>query len=580
MTGKKQHDRPAELKGFSKFVRSTMEAWKVPGAAIAVVRDGEIVFMRGFGLRDVENGLPVTPQTIFALASGTKAFTTMALGLLADQGKLDWDTPVRHYLPDFKLHDPFATERITPRDLVTHRSGLPRHDMAWYNSPYEREELVHRLRYLRPNKDLREVWQYQNLMYMAAGYLIEHLTGETWETFVRRHIFEPLGMQGSNFSVEVSQTLPDYALPHKDNEGRVEQIPFYNACAVGPAGAINTNVAGMARWLLLHLNRGRLGDSQFISEGQIRQMHAPQMAMQQPAKWDELPHKSYGLGWFVEPYRGHDLIHHGGNLDGFATMTTLMPRDNIGVVVLSNLNGTPLPWLVCLNAYDRLLGLPEIAWNDRYKRDEAEQKEGEERARTTSEERRVPETYPSHPIQSYAGNFEHPGYGVLRFTHEDGKLHASYNGTQLPTAHYHYDTFELTHTTWDTRYKATFATDARGDIVSVALPLEPTVGDIVFTRMPDPALTDPSVLRSFAGEYDLFGMPMTIALVKQGLLARIPGRPDWPLVPRAGTEFLLKDLSGWSIEFIRDEGGAVVEAIVTQPDVVLTAKRRDGERTE
>src|SRR5262249_8182981 len=163
------------------------------GLAVGIVRHGEVLFLEGFGVRDVERKLPVTPQTLFALASGTKAFTTMALGLLADEGKLDWGTPVRQYLPSFKLHDPVATERLTPRYLATHRSGLPRHDLVWYNSSHSREELVGRLQYLEPNKDFRAVWQYQNLMYMTAGYLIEQLTGLTWEQFVQQRIFQPLG---------------------------------------------------------------------------------------------------------------------------------------------------------------------------------------------------------------------------------------------------------------------------------------------------------------------------------------------------------------------------------------------------
>ena len=571
----KHESLPATLEAFHSFVRDTMELWKVPGVAVAVVRDGEVVLAEGFGLRDTEPELPVTPQTLFALASGTKAFTTMALGLLADDGKLDWDTPVRHLLPTFKLHDPFATDRITPRDLVSHRSGLPRHDLAWYNSPESRAELVRRLRYLQPNKDLRTVWQYQNLMYMTAGYLIEQLTGQTWEEFVQRRIFEPLGMHGSNFSVAVSQATQDFALPYKEKDGTLERLPFYDASAVGPAGSINTNIAGMAQWLRLHLGKGGLGATRLVSEGQLRQMHAPQMVMQRPAKWDELPHVSYGLGWFVEPYRGHDLVHHGGNIDGFSTMTTFMPRDNIGVVVLCNLNGSPLPWIVCLNAYDRLLGLDEIPWTERFKRDEAEWKAGEERGKSMSEERRVTGTSPSHPLDRYVGDFEHAGYGVLSFTLADDELQAMYNGTAMPAKHYHYDTFEVTHPTWDSRFKATFATDARGDIISVAIPFEPTVADIVFTRMPDPALSDRSVLSKFAGEYELFGMPMTITLRESVLVARMPGQPEWELVPRNGAEFLLKELSGFSLEFVLDEKGTVVEAIVTQPQAVLTAKRRE-----
>jgi CubicO group peptidase (beta-lactamase class C family) len=563
------------LLGFDDFVRSTMQAWKVPGLAIGIVRDDALLFLKGFGHRDTDRNLAVTPQTLFALASGTKAFTTMALALLVDEGKLDWDTPVRQYLPSFKLHDSFATERITPRDLVTHRSGLPRHDLAWYNSPHSREELVRRLQYLEPNTDFRTVWQYQNLMYMTAGYLIEHLARQTWEAFVQQRIFQPLAMHGSNFSVEVSEAFDDHALPYKEQNGQLTRMPFYRQFAVGPAGSINTNVADMAKWLRLHLGKGAYQGNRLISEAQIRDMHSPQMVIQKPAKYAELPHVSYGLGWFVEPYRGYDFIHHGGNIDGFSTMTTLMPQENLGVVVLCNLNGSPAPWLICLNAYERLLELEQTAWTERFKQDEAEQKAGEERGKAKSSEDRVLDTQPSHPLESYVGDYEHSGYGIVSFTLADGALQAIFNGTTLPLTHYHYDTFELTWEQWDLRIKLTFSANVRGDIDSLAVPLEQTVRDIIFTRIPDRAMSEPSFLAQFVGDYSLFGMPMSIALRGDStLLARLPGQPDIQLIPRKGTEFLARDLSGYSIEFVRDASGAVTEAVVTQPLGVFTAKKQ------
>ena len=570
----KQRRVVTRLKGFDDAVRSTMERWKVPGLAITIVKDGEVVLQEGFGQRDVDRNLPVTPQTLFALGSGTKAFTTMALGLLVEDGKLDWDTPVRTYLPDFKLSDPFATERMTARDLVTHRSGLPRHDLAWYSSSESRAELVRRMRYLEPNNDFRTVWQYQNLMYMTAGYLVECLSGQTWEEFVRQRIFRSLEMNGSNFSVEVSQASPDYALPYQEKDDALKQMPFYSQWAVGPAGSINTSVADMSRWLLLHLGKGRYRETALISEGQIRQMQAPQMVMPQESKYAELSNVSYGLGWFVESYRGHDFVQHGGNIDGFSSLTTLMPRDNIGVVVLCNLNGTPVPMIACLDAYDRLLGLDPVPWSDRFKADESEFKAGIERSKTKDETDRIAGTQPSHPIESYTGDFAHPGYGLLSLKLVDGELQAALNGLTLPARHYHYDTFEMEYAPFDVRFKATFSTNVRGDIDAVAIPLEPTVGDIVFRRSADTALRDPSFLARFVGEYRLLGAPMTVLMKgEQALLVRLPGQPDFELEPYRGTEFTFKGLSGFSIEFILDEVGAVSEAIITQPGAVFTAAR-------
>ncbi|MEW5901563.1 MAG: serine hydrolase domain-containing protein, partial [Acidobacteriota bacterium] len=182
-----------------------MAEWKVPGMAVAIVKDGQVILAEGYGLKDVKNNLKVTPQTIFAIGSSSKAFTATAMGILTDDGKLDWDKPVREYLPSFKLWDLFASERMTPRDLVCHRSGLPRHDVMWYNSPLSRKELFDRIQYLKPNKDFRANFQYQNLMFMTAGYLVGQLSGSTWEEFTKKKIFEPLGMNDSNFSVEESK---------------------------------------------------------------------------------------------------------------------------------------------------------------------------------------------------------------------------------------------------------------------------------------------------------------------------------------------------------------------------------------
>ncbi len=283
-----------QLADFGAWIEAMMQTWKVPGLAVGVVQDGKVIFLEGFGVRDVEQQLPVTPNTLFALASGTKAFTTAALGLLADEGTLDWDAPVRGTVPSFKLYDDVATERLTPRDLVTHRSGLPRHDLAWYQSPFDRAELWRRLQFLQPNKDIRTDWQYQNLMYMAAGYVLQQITGMAWEDFVRTRIFAPLGMTRSNFAVGDSQADADHALPYKEIAEQVQRIPFYEQFAIGPAGSINTCVADMTRWLLMHIGKGEIDGQRLLSEKETRDMITPYMPMPQPSKWDEMLSQSYG----------------------------------------------------------------------------------------------------------------------------------------------------------------------------------------------------------------------------------------------------------------------------------------------
>lgn len=235
------------LLGLNRYIEEQMKAWKVPGLSIAVVKDGEVIMMEGYGHRDIDQRLPVTPNTLFAIGSTTKAFTALAAGILADEGTLDLDTPVKEYLPQFKMYDSFASERMSVRDMLCHRSGLPRHELMWYNSPLNREEIIERLQYLEPNVDFRTKWQYQNMMYMVAGYIIGHVCDSSWEEVVQNRIFTPLGMTSSQFSVETTQLQDDYALPYVVPEDKHKSVPFRNIDAMGPAGSINSNVKDMAQ---------------------------------------------------------------------------------------------------------------------------------------------------------------------------------------------------------------------------------------------------------------------------------------------------------------------------------------------
>ena len=248
------------IDGLGKFIDEQLQISKVPGLAIAIVKDGEVILSQGFGKRNIDQDLEATAETLFAIGSCTKAFTTTAMGILVDEGKLDWDKPVREFLPTFKMFDPYVSDHMTPRDLVCHRSGLPRHDFMWYGAPYTRQEIFDRLQYLEPSKDFRAVWQYQNLMYMTAGYLAGQIAGCDWEAFVRQRILDPLDMHSSNFSVDASQQAPNFAIPYNEKDDVVRPIPFRNIDAVGPAGSINSSVSEMARWLLLNLDKDKHGD--------------------------------------------------------------------------------------------------------------------------------------------------------------------------------------------------------------------------------------------------------------------------------------------------------------------------------
>lgn len=566
----------ARLQGFDDFVQQIMQNWKVQGLAVAIIKDGEVIFSQGFGKRDVAKDLDVTPQTLFPIASCTKAFTTGALAVLADAGKLDWDTPLRVYMPEFKLRDLFASERMTPRDLVSHRSGLPRHDMSWYNANVTRQELFERLQYLEPTKDFRSLWQYQNLMYMAAGYLVERITGQTWEEFVREHLFVPLDMTTSNFSIiETVEQASNFSHPYQEKDDEVKEMPFYGAQgAIGPAGAIVSCIDEMSHWVLMHMNKGKYNDKQIISSSQIAQMHSPQMIIPETGRFAELPYASYALGWFVTPYRGHPMVQHGGNIDGFSSLTSLFPHENVGVVVLTNMNASPVPAILTYKAFERLMSLDQIDWSTRFKKDQAEMKEAGKKGKEKTEADRVPDTQPSHELGAYVGDYENPGYGVIEVKSNGDELQATFNNITAPLKHYHYDIFELQIERFEMDLKASFLTNFKGDIDTLIVPLEVTASDIVFKRIASKEMTERSFLEQFTGEYELLGMRVIVVLKGENMLqVTVPGQPEYELEPYKGTEFRVKGISGFSLEFKRDDAGTVTEMLVTRPYGTFTAKK-------
>ncbi|MGB7295584.1 MAG: serine hydrolase [Candidatus Aminicenantales bacterium] len=568
------------LAGFDEIVARGLDGLKVPGIALVIVVEDEVVLAKGYGFKDLENKVPMNPDTLLAIGSASKAFTVFALGTLVDEGKLDWDKPLRDYIPWFKLHDPFASERLTPRDTVTHRSGLPRHDLSWYNNTaISREELVRRLAYLKPTADLRAIWQYNNLMYLTAGYLVEVLTGKTWEDGVRAQVLDPLGMKRTNFSVDDSQKDADFALPYHEREGKLERLPYRGLTNMGPAGSINSSVNEMSRWVLVHLNGGKLGDEQIINSQTIQDMHLVHMPTGGTPAIPEVTPANYGMGWFVDSYRGHGRVHHGGNIDGFSAMVSMLPRDRVGFVALANKNATGLPELLIRHATDLILGLEAKDWvgeaaKSKVKGDEAT-KEAEKKKAT----RRVLNTKPSHKLEDFAGDYFHPGYGDLKVTVEKGQLDFIYNDITTPLEHWHYDVFsglragDLVFE----NFQLNFITDANGNVARLEAPMEATLEPIVFEKKPDARLSDPGYLQKFAGKYLLIEQVITISLKGNVLFASIPGQPELELVPGLGGEFTLKQVKVASIRFKTDDKGNVTAMELSQPGAVFEAKRTDSQ---
>lgn len=551
------------------------------GFSVAVVRGDEILLEKGFGLRHQAAGLPVTERTLFAIASSTKPFTATLVGALVGDGLLEWNRPVREYLPRFKLYDPVASEQITPLDLLCHNSGLPTHDFVWYgNQTATRGEIVEqRLRHLEPNRQFRQAWQYNNLMFLTAGHLAAEILGCTWEEAVRERLLEPLGMSRTGFSAGEMAGSDDWSRGYRDEEGKRVEVPLRDLGLAGPAGSINSCASDMAAWLRVNLNDGRMGDKQVIAADTLKTLHTAHMHM--PAMDDLFPERyftGYGLGWFLESYRGERVLLHPGHIDGFSAMVLLAPRHRVGVVVLSNGHGTYLGDAIAARVLDMLLDLEPLPWGERYHRlMQSMRSGGTEATRQGSARRKV--VARSHPLDAYAGTYNHAGYGDIVFEVVDGSLHGRFNSLSWVADHRTGETFEVKVLPGQQQggYPATFRSDAEGEISSLVIPFDATVKAIEFKRVP-PALT-PAELELFTGEYAMGEVKLSVFLEKDHLSARmVPALgAGGALVSYRDTTFRFKEAAGVTVEFVMSQGK--VDRVIVNPIGVLTpVAAREGLR--
>ncbi|EST55846.1 hypothetical protein T458_00555 [Brevibacillus panacihumi W25] len=415
------------LRDLTQHADRIREEWGFPGSAVGIVYDDKVLFSAGFGHHRIGENSEVTPHTLFPIASATKSFTAMSLALLVEEGKLDWDVPLQQYWPAFRLFDPIASVQITVRDILCHRSGLPRHDLVWYNTRLTREQLVKRVRYLEPTVDFRHSYQYQNLLYTAAGHLVERLSGLSWEDFVKERILTKLGMDHSYFTVENARHAGPIALPYMWKAGSVTEVPFLNNEAIGPAGSMISCVEDMIKWLTFQL-RGVLPDGQpLVGQQLLLEMHQPQMVSSTQTLYPEIPFVCSALGWFVQSYRGHNMIFHPGNLQGFTSFVSFLPEQKLGIVVLSQVDQSRLPVALTYEIYDRLLDLAPLDWHGRLKQEvQEEAKKMEEQLQNFKKSIDSMDDH-DHPLSSrqygrYEGNYHHPGYGIVSIAHTENSL--------------------------------------------------------------------------------------------------------------------------------------------------------------
>ncbi|HEX5870424.1 MAG TPA: serine hydrolase domain-containing protein, partial [Longimicrobium sp.] len=356
------------LDGLAAYVEQGMRDWNAPGLALAVVKDDSVVFARGCGTRTLGRHEPVDEHTSFAIASTTKAFTATTLAMLVDEGKVRWDDPVSMHVPAFQLADPGLSGELTVRDLLTHRTGLPNSDFLWYASGSSSEEILRRMRFLRPFASPRSRYQYNNNAYMVAGQVVQAASGMPWGEFVRRRILEPLGMQETLTGFTGLDSRGNVATPHAKVDGAIRPIRYLNFDNIGPAGAMNSSVHDVAKWIRFQLAGGTWNGARLLSDAQHREMLSPQFiippALYYPAARLADPNfTAYGLGWFMQDYRGRKLTMHTGSIDGMTALVAMVPEEKLGLVVLINLDHAELRHALMYRIIDAYLGGPARDWS-------------------------------------------------------------------------------------------------------------------------------------------------------------------------------------------------------------------------
>ncbi len=534
-------------------IEAERERFAVPGCAVGVVMGGRVVLSRGFGRRDVARSLPVTTETLFPIGSSTKTFTAALCSQVVDEGYIGWDTPIVDHLPGFRLKDPVATLQLSLRDMLAHRSGLPRHDLLWYASSdgtFSREDLIARLRHLEASRGFRQAWQYNNMLYTTAGELAGRLVGMSYEDAVRQRILLPLGMERTNFSVAETSADQDSARPYTVPQDGPEplEIPFANLDLIGPAGNINSCVTDLLPWLLQLLGQGN-GPQRVLSPAGLEAMRAPVIPIGDLSPMQIGDSVGYALGLAVDDYRGHRVHHHGGNIDGFSSQVSFVAEAGVGIVVLANRDNTTLRDALPFVLYDILLGLDQRAHGATMLAKEQALRMGAVHVRE-SRSGSDPDRPAVRSLEDYAGGYHHAGYGTVDVTLVDGRLLVTYRAVSGTLEHRYLEVFDLVAKLAgnEVRIPAQFHHDLSGDVSALTSLLDPQVAPIRFDRMPDrEGLTD-EFLESATGTYAMGPIEVVVARRgRTGIVVSIAGGAPREVTARGQSRF---SVDGLTVEFV------------------------------
>ncbi len=472
------------LKGLDETIQKAMKKMNVPGVQIAVVKSGEVIYQKAFGYADLEKGEKLTNAHLLPIGSSSKSFTAACVVKLCEQGKWDLDTPLKKYMPAFSLYDPVATEQATARDLLCHRTGVPRHDMMWYNwNDLDRKDLtVNRMPYLEANTPFRSTFQYSNQMYAVIGQFIEEISKKPWEMFVEEHFLQPLNIEHYSFAVNGDEQ-PYASLYTPDEEGVNQKNAPLKLKAIAPAGGLNMTAGEFVKWVDFQMHNGHSQAGPLLSEQSMVQLHTPNIPYQIfPFSFPERMNVGYALGWTVDMFRGKKVIDHGGNVNGASALAAFMPEEALGIAILTNANSNMLVYALSMEIFDRYLGHEgEKDWFTAFQSNmDALLAAMKGMLKGIYQTKKEGKGF-SHSLEEYTGLYTHPGYGEVRILLDEGKLKGQYHNNALDIQHLHYDifTFEL----MGTPFPISFFTAVDGQISKLEIPLEMAVQPIAFTKV-------------------------------------------------------------------------------------------------
>jgi CubicO group peptidase (beta-lactamase class C family) len=478
------------LTGLDKSIEKILNDFNIPGMAVSIIVNGEVIKEQGYGYRNIEKQLKVTSDTQFSIASLTKSFTSFTIGTLVDEGKLDWDIPVKSYLPKWQLQNSYATNHVNLRDMLSHRVGLPRHDLLMIKFPkLTGEELLKKLKHLDPSKELRQRFQYNNLMYGMAGYTAEKVTGKAWSKLLNERILDKVDMVNTSVNTDELFLFNDIATPYDEIGHHLTPVPYSHHLnsVIAPAGSLYSSISDLNKWAIMILNNGKYKDKVIIKPGTLKQLQLPQIPVStRHSKNKKYSPDSYGLGWHIRNVGDHYLVYHSGNSNGFTSMMFTYPKENIAVTILVNKDMSDIPYGLAFDISERLFGnhSPKNVANLL-----ADKRAGiNHHANHGAQHKAKPEPFVSSTfsIEKYTGIYKHPAYGEAVVSQKNDKLYLRYGSIYEPFEHWNYNSFIGTGDTDISRLddeRILFNINDEGKVESVLLPFESRLSGIRFNRV-------------------------------------------------------------------------------------------------